>query len=91
MIELKCWHSENGFRHVLARPGTKLLHVLVMDSAGLAVRTVPMDEQRYLREPIGGQRAWSTVCRQFANFGAHHGASKAAKRFLAEARKQGRA
>jgi len=87
VIALKCWHSAEGFRHVLVKEGTKRLHLLVMDR-GLAVRQVPLEEQKFLRDPIGGQRAWSTVCKQFAGHGRRHGMTKAAKTFLTEARKQ---
>lgn len=87
MIKLKCYHSQEGFRHVLVEEGRKWLHILVMDG-GLALRKVPRDEQRYMKDPLGGKRAWSTVCRHFAGHGRRHGSTKAAKRFLAKARKQ---
>jgi hypothetical protein len=87
MIELKCWHSLEGFRHVLVKPGRKYLHLLVMDG-GLHVRQVPREEERFLAEPLGKARAWTTVCRHFAGHGKRHGSTKAARKFLAEARKQ---
>lgn len=87
MIELKCWHSLDGFRHVLVRPGRKYLAVLVMDK-GLHVRKLPLEEARYLTEPLGKPRAWSTICKHFAGHGRRNGSTKAARKFLAEARKQ---
>lgn len=88
MIELKLWHSAEGFRHVLVKPGRKWDQVLLMHDSGLRVYRVEKTEERYMKDPIGGKRAWSTVCRHFAGHGRKHGATKAAKRFLAEARKQ---
>jgi len=86
-IELKCWHSLEGFRHVLVKPGRKYLHLLVMDG-GLHVRKVPRDEERYMKDPQGKPRAWSTICRHFAGYGKRSGSTKAARKFLAEARSQ---
>jgi hypothetical protein len=87
MIELKCWHSPEGFRHVLVKPGTKYLTLLVMDG-GLKIKTVVKEEERYLQDPLGGRRAWSTVCKHFAGHGRRHGTTKAAQRLLKEARRQ---
>lgn len=86
-IELKCWHSQEGFKHVLVRPGRKYLHLLVMNGS-LVVRKVDKTEERYMQDPMGGKRAWSTVCKHFAGHGHRNGATKAAKRFLREARGQ---
>lgn len=86
-IELKVWHSLDGFRHVLVKPGRKYIHALVMDG-GLHVRKLARDEERYMKEPSGGTRAWSTVCKHFAGYGRRAGSTKGARKFLAEARKQ---
>jgi hypothetical protein len=86
-IELKVWHSLDGFRHILVKPGRKYIHALVMDG-GLHVKRLPLEEEQFMNDPTGGTRAWSTVCKHFAHYGRRAGSTKGAWAFLAQARKQ---
>ena len=88
MTVYKQWRTADGVKTVLAVEGRKYIHVLVMDSQ-LIVRKVPKTELRYMRDPIEckSRKSLTPVINTFARFGRTHGATKAAKRFLREARK----
>lgn len=88
--ELKTYRTEHGRKTVLVGPaGRKLMPVLIMESSGLTVRSVPIEEQRYMADPppFVRPKSMKTITRQFRAFGNKMGMTKAAKSFLSLATK----
>lgn len=86
--QLQTYKTETGNKTVLVgEPGRKLLPILIMEAKGLTVKKVPLDEQRFLRDPVQAKKvpAMTTLIKRFRAFGNRVGTTKAAKRFLADA------
>ena len=85
MYQLMDYFSDHGHKTVLVGPkGRKLMPILVMESSGLTVKKVPLNEERFLRElPLPPRsRGINTVAKRFKAFGNRNGMTKAAKSFL---------
>lgn len=87
-ITLKQYRTEQGTKAVLVSDkGRKYLYVLMMDGQ-LVVRKVPQSEERYMREVHEGKkrRNLNGAVAAFASYGRQRGQTKAARKFLREAR-----
>ena len=89
MYKVMQYRTEDGVKMVLVGPaGRKYIPVLIMtNTAGLALRKVPLSEQRYMTEVPGKPRALSTRLATFRRFGKTAGMTKAAKAFLTDAKR----
>ncbi len=86
-MELVTYFTPQGSKTALVKRGRKLIHVLLIDN-GLVVKKVPLTEERYIRPVIQEKKVPSLngTVRKFASYGRRYGATKAAKKFLKEAR-----
>jgi hypothetical protein len=88
MIKLMTYKTENdGNKTVLVDDsGHKYLHVLIIDMP-VTVRKLPLEEARYMREPIqhGKTKSLQTIVRQYRAIGRKMGITKAAKALLKRA------
>ena len=87
-IRLQNYQTNHGVKTVLVgEPGRKYMPLLVMDGT-LVVKKVPLNHERYMRPVVEEKvrRNLNPAVARFASYGARHGASKAAKRFLKECR-----
>jgi hypothetical protein len=87
-IRLQNYRTDHGTKTVLVgEPGRKYMPVLIMDK-GLIVKKVPLSDERYMSEVAESKvrRSLMPVVTFFAAYGARNGISKAAKRFIKDAR-----
>lgn len=88
MYKVMLYRTNDGAKTVVVGPPSrKYFSVLMMDRAGLVVRKLPLDEQRYLSDAPGKPRALSSRLAIFRRYGRTVGMTKAAKSFLAEAKR----
>lgn len=88
MFEVKSYHTTHGMKTVIVgKPGRKYIPVLMIEASGVTVRKLPLSEQRFMRDVIGGVKPIKSVLRQVGSAGRTLGMTKAAKSFLREARK----
>lgn len=88
MYEVMSYRTDQGVKTVIVgKPGRKYLPVLMIEASGVTVRKVPLTEQRYMTDVIGGSKPIKSVLRQIGSAGRTLGMTKAAKSFLREARR----
>lgn len=79
---------EESVKTVIVGPrGRNKIPVLMLGSAGLTVKKVPITEERYMREADTGRKTMKGIVRQYRGIGNRLGATKAAKSFLTSAYK----
>jgi len=87
VYELKNYRTAEGTKTVLVGPhGRKKMPILLIDSKGVKVRKVPLEEQRFFSDPPPFKRhkTIKTVARQYRAIGSRIGITKAAKAFLTD-------
>lgn len=96
MISVVNYHTgqdNSSFRCALVKRGRKWLQVVAIDASvngGLKIWRVPLADEKYM-EPLlhkGKPYPMSRALKTFRSLAATHGCSKAAKKFLKEARSE---
>mgnify|MGYP001423299118 CR=1 FL=1 len=81
------WHTHEGWRCAIVKPGRTKLHVLTMEDFGVRHHAVPLDEERHML-PLthrGREYPLARARRIFSAFGRERGITAAAKEILEEA------